>query len=89
MQSNNGPHPVELWIGKTENPVMPKRGPYEKRPKIEPPKWRRTFMMEWRKFRGMTQEELAEAVDMSPGQISDLEQGISGYSPESLGSGSV
>lgn len=75
---------MEPGLGIAEYPAMPKRGPYDKKPRPAPPKWRKTHILEWRKHRGLTQEQLAEAVDLSPGQISDLEQGLTGYSPESL-----
>lgn len=83
-QPNNGPSPVGLGTAATEYPAMPKRGPYMKTPKPMPPKWRRTEIKRWRLYRGMTQEKLAELTGLSPGQISDLELGAVGYSPESL-----
>lgn len=45
---------------------------------------RRILLKEWRKFRGLTQEALAEAVGMSKGNISQLEQAVQGYSQEGL-----
>ena len=45
---------------------------------------RRIFLQEWRKYRGLTQEALAERVGMSKGNISQLEQGVQGYSQEGL-----
>lgn len=45
---------------------------------------RRIFLQQWRKYRGLTQEELAERVGMSKGNISQLEQAIQGYSQEGL-----
>lgn len=44
----------------------------------------RIFLQEWRKYRGLTQEALAERVGMSKGNISQLEQGVQGYSQEGL-----
>lgn len=35
--------------------------------------YRRTFIREWREFRGLSQERLAERVGMTPGLISQLE----------------
>lgn len=64
---------------------MTKRGPYEKTGKSELPAWRINRIAAWRKFRGMTQEALAEAAGIeSAGTVSDLENGKVGYSDESL-----
>jgi DNA-binding Xre family transcriptional regulator len=45
---------------------------------------RRIYLREWRKFRGLTQEELAERVGWSVGNVSQLETGQQGYSDEGL-----
>lgn len=84
LQPNNGRGPVVLWRGRTENPVMPKRGPYLKKLKTLPPKHRLTEIQRWRLHRGYTQEKLADLTGLSPGQISDLETGEIGFSSESL-----
>lgn len=52
-------------------------------PRFKPPR-RRIFLKEWRKYRGMTQEALAEAAGMSVSNVSQLEQGRQGYSDEGL-----
>lgn len=41
-------------------------------------------MKEWRAYRGLTQEQLAERVGMAVSNISQLEQGRQGYSQEGL-----
>lgn len=45
---------------------------------------RRLFVKEWRIYRGLTQEQLAERVGMSVSNISQIERGLQGYSPEGL-----
>lgn len=45
---------------------------------------RRIFLKEWREYRHLTQEQLAERVGMSKSNISQLEQGRQGYSQEGL-----
>jgi transcriptional regulator with XRE-family HTH domain len=45
---------------------------------------RRIFLKQWREYRDITQEELAERVGMSVGNISQLERGLQGYSQEGL-----
>lgn len=45
---------------------------------------RRTFIKEWRAFRGLTQEVLAERVGMSPGNLSLIERGLQNYTQETL-----
>lgn len=48
------------------------------------PQRRRHFVKEWRKFRHLTQEQLAERVGVTPGAISQLELGRIGYSQPML-----
>jgi transcriptional regulator with XRE-family HTH domain len=48
------------------------------------PQRRRTFIKEWRAFRGMTQEDLAELIDMTPSNLSQLERGRINYTQETL-----
>jgi transcriptional regulator with XRE-family HTH domain len=47
-------------------------------------KRRRTFIKEWRKHRVLTQEQLAERVGMSPGNVSLIERGLQNYTQETL-----
>lgn len=76
---------VALLIPLPEYSGMPKRGAYSKKPKPEPPKWRKTFLAQWRSVRdGMTQEELAEKAGVSIGTVSGIESGNTGYSDRSL-----
>lgn len=48
------------------------------------PQRRKLYIAEWRKYRGMTQEQLAERVGQSVSNISQLERGLQGYSQEGL-----
>jgi len=45
---------------------------------------RRIFLKQWREFRGLTQEQLADRVGWSVGNVSQLERGLQGYSQEGL-----
>jgi transcriptional regulator with XRE-family HTH domain len=45
---------------------------------------RRIFLKEWREYRNLTQEALADRVGMSVSNISQLERGLQGYSDEGL-----
>src|SRR5215831_965649 len=47
-------------------------------------RFRRTFIREWRKHRGLTLEQVAGRLDMTPGHISMLERGQRGYTQETL-----
>ncbi|MCW5720845.1 MAG: helix-turn-helix transcriptional regulator [Devosia sp.] len=49
--------------------------------KREPPVY---FFRAWRRHRGLTQEQLAERVDMSVSSISQLETGKQGFSDDTL-----
>lgn len=64
--------------------VMPKRGPYLGMAKAKVPQRRRNYVKAWRLFRKMTVEALAEAADMSQGNLSAIENLRQGYSDESL-----
>lgn len=45
---------------------------------------RRTFLKEWRKHRGLTLETAAPEFDMSPAQLSRIENGKSPYTQDML-----
>lgn len=45
---------------------------------------RRIFLRQWREYRGLTQEQLADRVGWSVGNVSQLERGLQGYSDEGL-----
>jgi transcriptional regulator with XRE-family HTH domain len=45
---------------------------------------RRHFIREWRKHRGLTQEQLAERIDVAVSTISQLETNKQGYSQATL-----
>jgi len=42
------------------------------------------FLREWRKHRGLTQEQLASRLETSKGYISDLERGVRRYNQDIL-----
>ena len=47
-------------------------------------RFRKTFIREWRKFRGLTLEQLADRLNMTPGYLSMLERGQRGYTQDTL-----
>src|SRR5262245_21332200 len=49
-----------------------------------PRRFRRTFIRQWRKHRGLTLEQLAERLEMTPSHLSMLERGERGYTQETL-----
>ncbi|AYD00001.1 helix-turn-helix transcriptional regulator [Neorhizobium sp. NCHU2750] len=57
---------------------MKKVKPNFKKPKA------RYFFKEWRKHRGLTQEDLAERVGVSTSSISQLERGLQGFTDSTL-----
>lgn len=64
-------------VGKT--PDMPRRvRPQPKRIR------RRYYFREWRKYRHLTQEQLAERVDMSVSSVSQIETGTQGFTDATL-----
>lgn len=52
-----------------------------KRPKKQAQRW---FLKEWRKYRGLTQDQLADRADLSKGFISNLESGGREYTQATL-----
>lgn len=46
--------------------------------------YRRTFIRQWRKFRGLTLEQLADRIDMKASSLSYLERGQSAYTQGTL-----
>jgi transcriptional regulator with XRE-family HTH domain len=50
----------------------------------DPNKRRRHFIKEWRKFRGLTQEQLAEILDTTKASISRIESLDQGYTQDFL-----
>lgn len=59
--------------------------PPRKGQKIPPrPKFRPTFIAQWRDHRNLTQEQLAERLDMTQSHLSMLENGKRGYTQETL-----
>jgi len=48
------------------------------------PKFRPTFIAQWREYRTLTQEQLAARLDMTQSHLSMLENGKRGYTQETL-----
>lgn len=63
-------------------PWMPPRS-HDRRVKT-PEQRRRTYIMEWREFRGMSQQELGDRVALSKTQISRIENRVNGYGQDVL-----
>lgn len=51
---------------------------------IPKPRKARHFLREWRKYRQLTQERLAERISVTPGTISQLENGQISYTQPTL-----
>jgi len=64
--------------------VLPSVGLLEGRMVGQKGKFRKTFIREWRQHRGLTLEQVAGRLDMTPGHISMLERGQRGYTQETL-----
>lgn len=54
------------------------------RPRPKAPRFRPTFMRQWREYRGMTLERAGEAVEMSHAQLGRIERGLQPYNQELL-----
>ncbi len=72
---------MALLLGLCDTSAMPRRAPH-----IEPPVVRRPrhFLRAWRKYRGLTQEQLADRIGMSGSNISLLESGKQNYTQRIL-----
>lgn len=53
-------------------------------PRVSNPSRRRTFIREWRQHRGLTQQQLADRLDVAKGNVSKLEAGKQGYTQDLL-----
>jgi transcriptional regulator with XRE-family HTH domain len=51
-------------------------------PKLK--KFRPTCIRQWRHYRGMTLETVAERIDMTPGLVSLVERGLRGYTQDTV-----
>lgn len=49
-----------------------------------PAKFRKTFIRQWREFRGLTLEQLGERLEMTSSYLSMLERAQRGYTQETL-----
>jgi transcriptional regulator with XRE-family HTH domain len=49
------------------------------RPRPKAPRFRRTFLREWREFKNMTLEQVGEAVELSHAQLGRIERGLQPY----------
>lgn len=52
--------------------------------RFKEPKFRPTFIRQWRKKRGLSQERLADRVGMTGGNLSEIENGNTGYTQATL-----
>lgn len=48
------------------------------------PKFRPTFIQKWRKYRGLSQQRLADRVGMTGGNLSEIENGNTAYTQATL-----
>lgn len=48
------------------------------------PNYHKSYIKQWRLFRQMTQEQLADAAELSLSQLNKVENGTAGFSPKSL-----
>lgn len=69
---------METQLIQIHNLPMKKTRPH---PKPQRPKY---FFKEWRKYRGLTQEQLAERIGTSTPSISQLETGKQGFTDKTL-----
>lgn len=54
------------------------------KPRFKQPKFRPTFIRQWRKKRGLTLDQLADRVGMTGGNLSEIENGHTGYTQATL-----
>ena len=52
--------------------------------RFKQPRFQPTFIKQWRKHRGLTQEQLADRVGMTAGNLSEIENGNTGYTQATL-----
>lgn len=84
VQANTRRHDIPVVAGGPILPPMARRGPTKKTARKPPRQAATNYVKAWRMERDLTVDELAELTGLSNGQISDIENGHGGYSPESL-----
>lgn len=52
--------------------------------RLKGPQFQPTFIRQWRKYRNLTQERLADRAGMSTGNLSNIETGKQGYTQANL-----
>lgn len=63
---------------------MAKTKPNQVNTRFKQPRFRPTYIRQWRKFRGLSQERLADRVGMTGGNLSEIENGNTGYTQATL-----
>lgn len=79
-----GPAPAAKKAASLPPPAVDPVEPAKVTPRFKGPKGRPTFIRAWRKHRGYTQEQLAEMVGMSPGNLSQIETRKQDYTASTL-----
>lgn len=69
--------------GAVQNSSMAKKLDSQVKPRFKGAR-RPTFIRQWRKHRGLTLERLSERVDMSVGNLSQIERGSYAYTQDTL-----
>ncbi len=72
-------HPASMAI-----PRSPAFNTAMRKPIPKKRQFRRTFIRQWREHRGLTLEQLAERVEMTPSYLSMFERGQRGYTQNTL-----
>lgn len=65
-----------------DGPTPQRTIPAMVRPRLK--QWRKTYIREWRKYRGLTLEQVAERAGMTAGNLSHLERGRQAYTQHAL-----
>lgn len=69
---------MEIWVLSVSNGAMKRPIPQQKR------QFRKTYIRQWREFRNLTQEQLADRLEMTSSFLSMLERGQRGYTQETM-----
>jgi transcriptional regulator with XRE-family HTH domain len=75
---------VDLTANPEEPFGMAKKGAKTVEPRLKRHPRHPTFIRQWRKFRGLTQTRLADRIGMSNGNLSEIENGNTAYTQETL-----
>lgn len=84
VKHNYSPHAVVSPVGRGQNGAMPKKKAATPPPGAQRFDRKRVFIKEWRKYKDLTQEQVAERAGLDQSTVQRIENGKLPYTEETL-----